>query len=80
MEVTWHKLVNKLNSILGRGEAVALLGDFYRAIDDPKETHGKIFFNNNMKWLQNYILTLLNDNPLTRIAPNKYEKDSIVTA
>ena len=28
MEITWHKLVNKVKSILGRGEAVALHGDF----------------------------------------------------
>ena len=41
MEITWHKLVDKVYSILGRGEAVALLGDFNRAIDNPKETHGK---------------------------------------
>ena len=41
MEITWHKLVNKVKSILGRDEAFALLGDFNRAVDNPKETHGK---------------------------------------
>ena len=75
MEVTWHKLVNKVNSILGQGEAVALLGDFNRAIDNPKVTHGKKLL---IEWLQDNTLTLLNSNTYTRIAPNKKEKDSIL--
>ena len=59
MEIKWHKLVNKVKSILGRGEAVALLGDFKRAIDNPKETHGKML---SIKWLEDDMLTLLNGN------------------
>ena len=60
---------------MGRGEAVALLGDFKRAIDNPKETHGKKLL---IEWLQDNMLTLLNGNIHTRIAPNKYENDSIL--
>ena len=75
MEVSWHKLVNEVNSILDRGEAVALLGDFNRAIDNPKVTHGKKLL---IEWLQDNTLTLLNSNTYTRIAPNKKEKDSIL--
>ena len=75
MEITWHKLVDKVDSILDRGEAVALLGDFNRAIDQPKETRGKRLL---IDWINRDTVTLLNDNTYTRIAPNEKEKDSIL--
>ena len=75
MEITWHKLVDKVDSILDRGEAVALLGDFNRAIDQPKETRGKRLL---IDWINRDTVTLLNDDTYTRIAPNEKEKDSIL--
>ena len=37
MEITWHKLVNKVKSILGRGEAVALLGALIEQLTIPRK-------------------------------------------
>ena len=71
----WSKLVDKVESVLVRGEAVALLGDFNRAIDDPELTCGKKLL---IEWLQKGNVSLLNDDTPTRFEPNNDNKTSIL--
>ena len=64
-----------MESVLVRGEAVALLRDFNIAIDDSELTCGKKLL---IEWLQKGNVSLLNDDTPTRFEPNNDNKTSIL--
>ena len=65
---TWAKLMDKVAHIVGRGESLALVGDFNRPLDAAKPSFGTKLLK---EWINEGSVTLLNSQKMepTRIDP-----------